>query len=101
MAIGAPCPICGDPRGFPLWIAPQPPDRCPEDYQHGGEPRVRSVADCRYQMEKARDAAERRKVAPECFDADGTVLPGRSAEMLGTWLRWKEARALSSSPRQD
>ena len=88
-----PCPICGDPSAFTMWIDPQPPDFCPyaaseEEWERGMEAveaaqaRVRSITDCPRQMARARQSARWLKLAPECFDADGNMLPGKLAEVL-------------------
>ena len=88
-----PCPICGDPYGYTLWIDKEPPTACPhavteEDIRKGpdataaAEARVKCVTDCRYQMRKAAQKARWLKLAPECFDENGTVKPGMLATVL-------------------
>lgn len=64
------CPICGDRNVYALWVSAETPDGCPEG------PHVRTVTDCRTQMARAEQAALFRKAAPECFDANGNMLPG-------------------------
>jgi hypothetical protein len=73
------CPVCGDPGPFRFWVDNQPPTECPYN------PSAKSVTDCAYQMAKARQDASRRKLVPECFDDNGRILPGKSAEMLTKW----------------
>lgn len=88
-----PCPICGDPNAFTMWIDPQPPTFCPyatsdDDWARGMEAvdaaraRVRSITDCPHQMARARQQARWRRLAPECFDANGNMLPGKIGEVL-------------------
>ena len=71
-----PCPICGDPNVYPLWVDKEPPSGCPEG------PHVRTVTECRTQRARAEQQALFRRVAPECFDADGNMLPGRLGKVL-------------------
>lgn len=68
------CPICGDPQIYILWIDPEPPDGCPV----GAD----IVTNCSIQMERARGEAERRRAAPDCFDENGLILPGKLGEVL-------------------
>lgn len=72
-----PCPICGDPRAYRMWIDDEPPTGCPiePDLKPG-----RGL--CGFQMRDAERAALWRRSAPECFDAMGNMLPG----MLGVVL---------------
>lgn len=88
-----PCPICGDPYGFPFWFDKEPPDFCPQaateaDYRRGqaaidaARARVRSITDCQYQMRKAAQKARWLKLAPECHDENGVVKPGMLGEVL-------------------
>lgn len=81
---GYACPVCGDPRAFPVWIDAEPPVGCPHDdaWMNGNAPAIRTVTECRYQMGKARQAAEFRRLVPDAFDADGKMLPGRLADVL-------------------
>lgn len=62
-----PCPICGDPNAYPLWIDKQPPTGCSE-----GE-HVRSVTECTWQMNKARAEKARRQISPWAFDEAGNI----------------------------
>ena len=79
-----PCPICGDPRAFLFWPISEPePDRCPDDYERDDGARTRNVTECASQMMMARQAVELLKNAPQCFDRNGVMLPGRLAEALG------------------
>ena len=85
-----PCPICGDPNAFPLWIDDADPPMCPVDpaWERDGPEamrEVRSVAECPKQMGKARQRAEWMKVAPDCFGADGALLDGKLGEVLERW----------------
>ena len=70
------CPICGDPRAYPLWVDAESPTVCPHDAS------VTSVSECGYQRKRAWQAAELRRLAPECFDGNGNALPGRIYEAL-------------------
>lgn len=82
-----PCPICHDPNAYPWWFDEEPPAGCPRDmaWQDGGPPAITEVTQCRYQMGKARQRAEFRKVAPHCFDKDGNILPDRIGEVITLW----------------
>ncbi len=79
------CPICGDPHAYPIWIGSDPPEACRSDktWHSGGPVTITSVADCPHQRRKAEQAALFRRVAPECFDEAGNMLPGRLADVLG------------------
>lgn len=81
------CPVCGDPNAYPMWLDPEPPEGCPfdEDWMEGRAPSIRSVDQCAFQMKRARQRAEWRKVAPDCFDADGNMPPGKLCEVLERW----------------
>lgn len=79
------CPICGDPSAYPIWVDKDPPTGCPEDMRswgEGGPPQVRNVTECAYQMRKAAQRAEWRRVLPDAFDRDGNMLPGRLPDVL-------------------
>jgi len=84
---GYPCPICGDPRGFLFWFDDEPPAGCPQDksWHDGGAPQIRNVTECRYQMAKAWQAAEFRRLVPDAFDENGKIKPG--GETLGRVLK--------------
>lgn len=78
-----PCPVCGDPNAFPLWIDDEPPPMCPHDPEWPDGPQsIRSVADCPFQRKRAEQRALWRKVAPDCFDQNGNMLPDRLGEVL-------------------
>lgn len=79
-----PCPICGDPNAYPLWVDPVPPAGCPEDraWHKGGPISIKNVGECRYQRGKAWQEAEFRKLSPASFDSLGNRLPGRFPEIL-------------------
>jgi hypothetical protein len=79
-----PCPICGDPNAFLFWVDPEPPAGCPQDenWHDGSAPTIRNVTECKWQMQKAWQAAEFRKLVPDAFDATGKMLPGQLARVL-------------------
>ena len=79
-----PCPVCGDPNAFPLWIDDEPPDGCPgdEEWLATGRRSVNTVAECRIQRVRAWQAAEMRRLAPQCFDDSGNMRPGSLAEAM-------------------
>ncbi len=71
------CPVCHDPHAYPIWLDSEPPNTCPN------EPHLtpgRGI--CAAKLNAARQAAAWRKAAPECFDANGNMLPGRFDEVL-------------------
>jgi hypothetical protein len=70
------CPVCGDPGPFILWATAEEPIECPYNAE------AKSVTDCRYQMDKAWQSAEFRKLVPDAFDGDGKIKPGRLADVL-------------------
>jgi hypothetical protein len=82
-----PCPVCGDPNGFPLWIDKAAPDFCPQDeiFAETGERSVFCVTDCSYAMNKARQRAEWRKALPDAFDESGNMKPNRLGDVLAAW----------------
>lgn len=82
--MGATCPICGDPRAYPLWLDKEPPQACAADqsWHAGGPVTIKSVTECPPQMARARQAAERRRLCPDAFDANGNMLPGQLARVL-------------------
>jgi hypothetical protein len=51
-------------------------------WHDGGPITIKSVAECSLQRRKAEQAALFRKVAPECFDANGNMLPGKLYDVL-------------------
>ncbi len=82
------CPVCGDPDAYPLWIDDEPPAGCPDDLDTDTgtwRGRIRTVTDCGRQMRRARQRAEWRKAAPDCFDDNGNMLPDRLAEVITRW----------------
>ena len=85
--MGVSCPVCGDPSAFPLWVGDVPPAGCVQDatWHKTGEltdKSVRSVTECAWQMKKAWQAAEFRKLVPDAFDASGKMLPKQLARVL-------------------
>lgn len=90
-----PCPICGDPTAYPIWIDKEPPEGCPHDeaWHAGGKPSITDVTQCSYSMNKARQRAEWRKALPEAFDGSGNLKDGRLADVL---LAWREKYPASS-----
>jgi hypothetical protein len=78
------CPICKDPNGYPFWVTPEPPEGCPYDdeWHGGGRVTIKNVTECRWQMDKAWQAAEFRKLVPDAFDANGKMLPDQLARVL-------------------
>lgn len=80
-----PCPVCGDPMAFPLgWYDAKPPEGCPQDHSWmEGRPRkINAVTECKWQMAKAWQAAEFRKLTPDAFDEAGKMKDGRLADVL-------------------
>lgn len=82
--MGATCPICGDPRAYPLWTAKVAPEACPDDrsWHDGGPVTIANVTECPSQMARARQTAERRRLCPDAFDMNGNMLPGQLARVL-------------------
>lgn len=83
------CPICHDPRGYPLgWYDADPPRGCPSDraWLNGGEPSIKSVSECSYQRDKAWQAAEFRKLVPDAFDGNGAIIPGQIGRVLEAFV---------------
>jgi hypothetical protein len=78
------CPVCHDPHAYPLWIDSEPPEGCPYDeaWQNGLGRAVLSVDQCAYQMRKARQMAEWRRLVPEAFDENGNIKAGMLAYVL-------------------
>lgn len=77
------CPVCDDPNGFMFWVDPEPPAGCPHDCENWGTPRaIKNVSECRYQLAKAWQAAEFRKLVPDAFDGTGKMLPGQLARVV-------------------
>ncbi|GJE77193.1 hypothetical protein [Methylorubrum suomiense] len=82
-----PCPICGDPNAYPLWVDRARPEACAADksWHDGGPITIQTVLECPLQMSKARQSAEFRKLVPDAFDANGKMLPGQLARVLGAY----------------
>ena len=78
------CPICGDPHVYSLWVDPELPEGCPEDmaWQTGGRPAIKNVTECKFQMAKAWQAAQFRKLVPDAFDETGKMKPGQLGRVL-------------------
>jgi hypothetical protein len=78
-----PCPVCGDPYVFAFWVDPEPPAGCSQDMENWGTSRaVKNVSECRYQMKKAWQAAEFRKLVPDAFDESGAMKEDQLARVL-------------------
>lgn len=78
------CPICRDPTAYPLWVDKEPPRGCPHDESwHGGGPvTIKNISECSWQLKKAWQSAEFRKLVPDAFDNTGTMKDGRLADVL-------------------
>ena len=87
--MGATCPVCGDLRAYPLWAGRKPPEACPDDssWHDGGAVTIRNVSECPSQMARAWQAAERRRLCPNAFDANGNILPGQIARVLQAYVK--------------
>lgn len=89
------CPVCADPRAFPLgWHGDEPPPGCPNDPTWPDCTAVKAITDCPYQMGKARQRAEWMKAAPEEFNEDGSLKPGRIGYVLKKWNAAYPGRSL-------
>ncbi|MBP2290735.1 hypothetical protein [Azospirillum rugosum] len=90
------CPVCGDPRAYPIWIDAEPPAGCPHDETWmDGKPRaVNSVTECSYQMRRAAQRAEMRRLCPDAFDDAGNAKPGQFARALEVWAKANPGAAL-------
>jgi hypothetical protein len=81
-----PCPICGDPSGYPFWVDKDPPDGCAQPFDSRGRKLdVRVVTDCHYAMGKAAQRAEWRRLVPDAFDENGVMKPDQLVRVLGAW----------------
>lgn len=80
-----PCPICRDPNAFPLWIDEEPPPTCPND---PAWPRRSVQGICQHQLRKAKQAAELRRLTPDAFDNNGTMIPSESGR---AWVNYMNA----------
>lgn len=78
-----PCPVCGDPNTFPIWIEDKPPPTCPDD---PAWPRRSLYSICQRQMQKAKQAAELRRITPDAFDENGTLIPSESARAWRNYM---------------
>jgi hypothetical protein len=77
------CPVCGDPSMFMFWVDPEPPAGCGQDMDNWGKPSaVKNVMECQYQMGKAWQQAEFRKLVPDAFDMFGKMLPNQLGRVL-------------------
>jgi hypothetical protein len=90
------CPICGDPNGFIFWVDPEPPIGCPqEDSDNWGSPNaIKNVTECKYQMGKAWQAAEFRRLVPDAFDESGKMLKGELGRVLTAFHDKHPSKAL-------
>lgn len=81
------CPICGDPNAYPFWVTGGVPEGCPNDdvWHKGGPVTIKNVTECQWQMAKAWQAAEFRKLVPDAFDETGTIKPGRIVDVLAAF----------------
>lgn len=79
-----PCPVCGNPNAFPIWIDDIPPPTCPND---PAWPERTVTGICDRERRKAEQAAEFRKLSPECFDENGKILPGKIGHVLNVYVR--------------
>ena len=89
-----PCPVCGDPTAFPIWIDEMPPPTCPHD---PAWPRRTVVGICQFQIRRAKQAAELRRITPDAFDAAGTMIPSEAARAWRNYMETKPARSLGNS----
>lgn len=80
------CPVCGDPAPFALWIEAEPPPTCPDD---PAWPRRSLHSICDRQLRKARQAAELRRLTPDAFDPNGTMIASESGR---AWRNYINAR---------
>jgi hypothetical protein len=68
---------------FMFWVDPEPPAGCGQDMDNWGKSHaVKNVMECKYQMGKAWQAAEFRKLVPDAFDSNGKMLKGELARVL-------------------
>lgn len=90
------CPICGDPNGYPLWVTPELPEGCPHDatWHRGGAITIKSITECKWQMGKAWQTAEFRKLVPGAFDGNGKMLPGQLGRVLMEFHKGHPEKAL-------
>lgn len=91
------CPICHDPQAYVLWVDKTPPEGCPEDmaWQHGKPISIRNVTECKFQMARAWQEAEFRKLVPDAFDRTGKIKPGRIVEVLMRFAEVHPAKGLT------
>ena len=86
-----PCPVCGDPNQFPLWIDAAPPPTCPHD---PAWPKRSVVGICAYQRRKAEQAADFRRITPDAFDENGNMLPEQLGRAIEAWADANPGKAL-------
>ncbi len=77
-----PCPICGDPNAYPIWIDVMPPMGCPNDDELRETGRRSITSICETQIARARQAADWRKRCPEAFDGEGNIIEGGLAMVV-------------------
>jgi len=77
------CPVCGDPNAFPIWIEDIPPPTCPND---PAWPRRSVEGICQHQLRKAEQATALRRITPDAFDANGTLIPSESGRAWRNYL---------------
>ena len=93
--MGRSCPVCGDPQAFPIWIDPEPPGGCREDMENWGKVNaVKNVSECKYQLAKAWQAAEFRKLVPDAFDDAGKMKPKMLARVLQVFNEHHPGKAM-------
>ena len=80
---------------FMFWVDPEPPAGCGQDMDNWGTPHaVKNVMECKFQMGKAWQAAEFRKLVPDAFDHDGKMLPNQLARVLTEFGKIHPGKAL-------
>ena len=79
-----PCPVCGDPDAFMFWVDDAPPPTCPHDPTW---PKRSIVGTCQFQLAKARQAADLRKLTPDAFDARGVMIEAEGARDWGNFAK--------------
>ncbi len=81
-----PCPICHDPSTFPIWIGDDPPPTCPND---PAWPRRSLHSTCPQKIAQGVAEAERRRITPDGFDANGVLIPSESGRVWMNYIREK------------
>lgn len=87
------CPICGDPNPFRFWIDAVPPLTCPDD---PAWPARSLHGICPRQLRRAEQAAERRKLTPDAFDKNGTLIPSEAGRMWENWFAANPNREIAT-----